>query len=839
MSDSIEVPYNTDLEALQGVLARVRRPGDFFVHGSLEAPMPCLQIGDIGQLSFPVPESQIAAVLACSELAPYGRGRETVLDTSVRKVWQLAPSNLEIGGKSWPKTLRQILSAVADGLGCADIEIAAGLYKLLIYDKGAFFKSHRDTEKADGMFGTLLIVLPSPHAGGEVAVRHAGREMTIDLSGGDVDELEFAAFYADCEHEVRPVTRGNRVCLVYNLLQPLSKGKRKTPLVAPIYDTEVVEATDLLKEAFARRNAPTKIAWLLEHQYSPAGLSFAALKNADRALARVLQDAAARAGCAVHLGIVHIEEYGAAELSSYGGWGRYDEEGAAASDDDYKVIEVSDGWSYIDQWVAREGEAIDFGRLPLRDGEVLPRGALDGEPPDENRLLEASGNEGASFERSYHRAALVVWPRGRFIDVLLQAGVSATLPYLEARVARPSAGTERSRLVSEARRVVDAWERRSGRHDDDDGVVVLDDEDEESDGFDDDVDHEVDTGDGVPDRGRMIAVLHRLGDAGLLERFVRGAVTAQFDGSETSALAEASQLLGAKQCGALLPQLVSARAAAATRGCMDLVTRIIAARAPSTEWMAALREIAGALIQALPNPDRRVARAESHSTQVTVAPRCRPDGVTLANLLAALEALEEPRLRSTAYAVVVANTGLFDTRSVVVPALERLSKGGTDFAGDAENERLWRHAADRLLAASEQPPPAPQDWRLDVRLSCTCADCRALQRFANDPAMQTYRFRVRKDRRQHLHRAIEAHGLDMTHVTERQGSPQTLVCTKTRRNYARRCEEYRRDIDALGVLAKIVDVSTSGLAPYRERITAARALAAAFEPAITARERRK
>jgi hypothetical protein len=48
--------------------------------------------------------------------------------------------------------------------------------------------------------------------------------------------------------------------------------------------------------------------WLLEHQYSPAELSFAALKNADAARARVILAAAERADCAVHLGIVHIKK---------------------------------------------------------------------------------------------------------------------------------------------------------------------------------------------------------------------------------------------------------------------------------------------------------------------------------------------------------------------------------------------------------------------------------------------------------------------------------------------------------------------------------------------------
>jgi hypothetical protein len=77
-----------------------------------------------------------------------------------------------------------------------------------------------------------------------------------------------------------------------------------------------------------------------------------------------------------------------------------------------------------------------------------------------------------------------------------------------------------------------------------------------------------------------------------------------------------------------------------------------------------------------------------------------------------------------------------------------------------------------------------------------------LRAFAHDPVEQVHRFRLRKDRRQHLHRIIESHGLDMTHETERKGSPQTLVCTKTRQSYRRRCEQYRKDISALETLAQ-------------------------------------
>src|SRR5260370_3619452 len=109
------------------------------------------------------------------------------------------------------------MSTVIAGLGCSGMNVSAKLYKLLVYETGGLFRPHRDTEKADGMFGTLVIVLPSPHSGGELIIRHGPREVTVDLSSPEVSDLTFAAFYADWEHQVKPIAHGNRVCLTYNL----------------------------------------------------------------------------------------------------------------------------------------------------------------------------------------------------------------------------------------------------------------------------------------------------------------------------------------------------------------------------------------------------------------------------------------------------------------------------------------------------------------------------------------------------------------------------------------------------------------------------------------------
>jgi hypothetical protein len=74
------------------------------------------------------------------------------------------------------------------------------------------------------------------------------------------------------------------------------------------------------------------------------------------------------------------------------------------------------------------------------------------------------------------------------------------------------------------------------------------------------------------------------------------------------------------------------------------------------------------------------------------------------------------------------------------------------------------------------------------------------------------RFRLRKDRRRHLHQQIQRHGLDMTHETERRGSPQTLVCTKTRRKYERQCAEHKADVTAMSTLLRVMDGPVSELA---------------------------
>ena len=60
----------------------------------------------------------------------------------------------------------------------------------------------------------------------------------------------------------------------------------------------------------------------------------------------------------------------------------------------------------------------------------------------------------------------------------------------------------------------------------------------------------------------------------------------------------------------------------------------------------------------------------------------------------------------------------------------------------------------------------PPSWGREANLRCTCEGGRALAQFLG---ASRGRFPIRKERRQHLHRKIDGHGCDCTHVTERKG----------------------------------------------------------------------
>ena len=432
------------------MLESIDRPGEYCTHGRLFAPLPRLQVAGAGLIPFPVPAAHAEALVAAAERAPYGKGPETVLDHSVRDCWQIDADQVDVGGGAWSDTLAQIVGRAADGLGCPRERTEARLYKLLVYEPGGFFSAHRDSEKATGMVATLVISLPVAGTGGELVIRHKQSEAVIDLRTDDPSELAFAAFYADCVHETRPVASGHRIVLVYQLVT--GDGSDGGMQRAPDYDAVTERIAALLAQWDRSTVNAEKIVWLLEHEYSEEGLSFAGLKNTDAAVARALAEAARRADCALYAAILHIEEACVAEYPQDLPYG------VDLDDGDLEAGEVIESDHWLDDWVAPDGARPEYGKLPLRAGELLPTGALDGVDPDDEWENEATGNAGVEIERAYRSAALVLWPRDKAIATLAGGGTGAMAAYVSDELERSDlSDAEHGRLRALATQLIDAW----------------------------------------------------------------------------------------------------------------------------------------------------------------------------------------------------------------------------------------------------------------------------------------------------------------------------------------------------------------------------------------------
>lgn len=76
-------------DALAAVLQDVRTPGDFDAAGHCALHVPLIEVDGAGPIALPLLPAQAAQLIAVGERAPYGRGGETLVDTAVRRTWQI------------------------------------------------------------------------------------------------------------------------------------------------------------------------------------------------------------------------------------------------------------------------------------------------------------------------------------------------------------------------------------------------------------------------------------------------------------------------------------------------------------------------------------------------------------------------------------------------------------------------------------------------------------------------------------------------------------------------------------------------------------------------------
>jgi len=104
-------------DELASVLSIVSVPGDFHAAGTVSVQLPRLEVQGVGPIALPLLPAQTQQLIAAAERAPFGRGADTIVDTQIRRTWQIAADRVRIEGRGWAQTLTSIVAQATEGLG--------------------------------------------------------------------------------------------------------------------------------------------------------------------------------------------------------------------------------------------------------------------------------------------------------------------------------------------------------------------------------------------------------------------------------------------------------------------------------------------------------------------------------------------------------------------------------------------------------------------------------------------------------------------------------------------------------------------------------------------------
>jgi hypothetical protein len=752
-----------------------------------------VEVGGVGALGFPVSQAQARQLCAIARPARYGRGQDTLLDRRVRDTWEVPKSRVKIDKRHWHRALGPVLDRFRRDLGVPDgCELTADLHSMLVYGPGQFFVAHQDSEKDDAMVGSLVVTLPSSFTGGDLVV-HSGTGTRRFRSSKSA--LSLVAFYADCRHEIQRVRSGYRIVLTYNLLL---RGEPTTAVSADVDTATVDGVASCLDEHFTTpiehrwrttgplRNPPSRLIYLLDHEYTRRGMDWSRLKGGDASRAAVLRAAAEKAGCDVVLALADVHETWSAFEPDHYSWGRgserrrwdYDEPGdeddwfgkdtsfdaAGTSDlDKYTLDELIDSDVALDSWTEPEGgparpvsSAVDHGEVcaSTSTGDLVPYAA---------EYEGYMGNYGNTLDRWYHRGAVVLWPRRLAFRVRAEASPTSAVDEL----ARLLGDGEEVAARERAAYLAPIWE---------DAVHGT-----------------------APEPTFVGTALHAAGT--LADADLAAVLVAPFPLSAIEPEhAEPLVRLGDTYGTSWMRNLVDRWSAAAAR---------FGRTADHLAWTGSLPRLCDPLAAAGPvglSIAHTLARRSWHTLRGpfeqlrSLTPPSRAQEALLdlaAPVLGLLEAAwttRDPELRDEVTAFLTADTcGTDDLLACTMAILRDAAARDPARRAVAGLDQLARHCRTRLEARTGRPPRAGDDWSVSLPSGCDCDLCQTLGEFLAHPTRQVFEWPIAQAKRQHVHRRIDDAELPVRHQTRRRGSPYTLVLTKTDELFTREQAARRQD----------------------------------------------
>ncbi len=742
--------------------SQITGTGSFHSTGAAPFFFPGLQVKGLGEVAFPLQASQAKEIIAIAEAAPYGKGTRTVLDENIRKCWQVDASSIAFESPQWKKFLKQTLAVISENLGIRG-KISASPYKLLLYGKGGHFKAHKDSEKLDAMFGTLVIALPSKHEGGRLVIRHDGREIEVDFSSENHrHEFQHAAFFADCEHEVEPVRSGYRCCVVYNLR--LDEGD---PALLNLSLT--AHARTLLPSlaGLKKAGAGELRAVLLDHSYTEANLSLRNLKGNDQARAHALLAAAEETGFTAHLALVTFHQSGQLEdddCDYHRHRGRYDDDDEKEASGSGTMGEIYEEDLTISDWRDKRDRKVDLGSYLIDKNVLISKEKFGEGDPDQEESEGYTGNAGCTMDYWYRRAAIVLWAVDDHERILCEYDLRRAGALFEKLAAAKNTGpgSPFHRLATAAiARYPEALPYlgvRAERQDFSADPLHL-----------------------------LLAALAKTGSCDLLERLLKNLPASAFLICDVPLWSALHQTFGIESFDSVCNTLL--KEGPEVHRCT--LFQILAALSTRKDVASRVQTIAARL--ATLSPRQPLAQSWNEKRD----PEPVGDREEAQILLAASQFIERAKDRQTVCAFLQADGSLPYHREILGPALLHKATAKHLKLANSLAPEILTFAKERLAAEVQRPLLPYPDWtrpcprpeltkpspyfRLPASSKSSPID--ELVAFMADPTAKTHHFARPENERAVIEDYIRRYFLDLDQITLRTSRPYTLACTKTDHSY--------------------------------------------------------
>ncbi|KAE8137651.1 hypothetical protein BDV38DRAFT_271224 [Aspergillus pseudotamarii] len=750
--------------ALNSVLDNIRSTGSFMTNANIHTAVnPGLFIPGVGKIGLPISTEHAKAIIQSCHPSPYGMGTESLVDESVRKGWQLDVGQFALQNPRWQQQVGTFVDKAVTGLGLTanGQEVKAELYKLLIYQEGAFFLPHRDSEKADGMFGTLAVCLPSRHEGGDVIVSHGGDQLKFQTAPTSEFGVSWAAWYADVTHEVKPVTSGYRVVLIYNLIHRPSAALLESRGSSTENITRLLESWACAAEADAIQYSD---GWnnRIDDTCPPA-----LIYGADQRRFAELRGACQRAGFDIFLANIEKKDMGAVEDydgSYYGD--SYGRGGNGTHRIDY-LIESSLKLSHV-----VDSEDITVGKnLPFPKEMLTQTGVFDRDPDKEN-LQGFTGNEGASATHFYHESGALIMPKKfRFLFTIqqLKHGQVDAKKLLDdchrAVIEQPNDMLAKQRLVQVSRAItpVNSYYRRHAK----------------------------------PQEGqdKILQIALELSDVDLFCRAMEWLESQSFP-SRTAQFAQIAKIISQIGIDAIRSSIVplletkldyTAYLVAfitsahdyslAGKFDMDEADRMLTAL--FSKIVASFKIESATSSRPKQSPYGGVFNCDQPSNTLRISPSLvvelvqfsdatGNDGMGIIHTLTeyALDVKEETE--ESAF-----HDFLFPVANGICAHIDATGRSSTGSERRFIKHMLTKYVRDYV---KEAPPSPPPDWKKKTTIRCICSNCASLRMFIDDPFSTTQDFALGEQRRNHLDQQLDKTFFTTTTI---RANPQKLRVEKT------------------------------------------------------------